>query len=288
MFQARVVKTSLLALLIPLTHLGVITVACTTNITTKNNQNIPYRIVVRNYCEPRDRQTYLHFSVPLGRVQPAQQNAVSMEFFPDNRTQKLTSFMATDQTSEFNFIFPENVTSSSWRLWWDAVEDNNGSRNQTLLEGTCETDWSDQTGNTLKCWINGSNVDGLTNSFRVDFSNDTFPPIVVRPPKGWQCPERNRPLRNLENSLSFLPQGQACVSNCSLLGTDEACCRNANSTRKTCSEDSSPAIKIAAQEAYSFAYDDDTPHFNGISIVTPLRAHNFASGATICEVSLCY
>jgi hypothetical protein len=288
MFQARVVKMSLLALLIPLTCLGVVTVACTTNIDTNGTQHIPYRVVVRNHCVPRDGKTYLHFLAPSGSVQPARQNTVPMEFSADNKTQELTFAMATDQTSEFNFMFSKNVTRSTWRLWWDTVEDNKGSRNQTLLEGTCETDWTDQTGNTLNCWINGSNVDGLTNSFRVDFTNNAFPPIVVRPPSGWQCPERNKPPRNMENLLSFLPQGQACVSNCSLLNTDQACCRNAYNTSETCGENSSPAIKIAAQEAYSFAYDDETPYYNGVSTVMPLRAHKFALGATICEVSLCY
>jgi ribosomal protein S16 len=280
---------SLLALLIPWTYFGVATVACTTNVITNQTQQASYHVVVRNYCAPRDGRTYLHFLAPLGTVQPAQQDVLPIEFTADGKTQKLTSTMATDQTSEFNFMFSnDNMTQSTWRLWWDAEEGNHGARNQTLLEVTCKIELTDPTGRTIKCWINGSNVDGLSNSFRVDFSNDTFPPIVVQPPQEWQCPEQNKPPENVVNTLSFLPQGQACISNCSILQTDETCCRNAHNTSATCGGDSSPAIKFAAQEAYSFAYDDETPYFNGVSTVRPLRAHNFATGATICEVSLCY
>jgi len=288
MLQLRTVKMLLLTLLIPLTHMGVATVACTTNIFANETQHVPYHIVVRNYCEPRNGQTYLHFHATSGTVQPAQQNVAPIKYSADGTTQELTLAMATDQASKFNFMFPENATKSTWRIWWDTIEDNSGSRSQTLLEGTCEADRTDQTGKTLNCWINGSNVDGLSSSVRVDFTNDTFPPIIVKPPNGWQCPERNRPPANVESALSFLPQGQACVSNCSLLDTNQTCCRGPYDTPETCGGDPSPAIKIAAQEAYSFAYDDDTPYFNGVSTVRPLRAHNFATGATICEVSLCY
>lgn len=275
----------LLAYLILLTYLGITTVACTTDIITNGTQHITYRIVFRNDCKPDKGQTYLHFLAGAGKVLPAQQENSPLEYSADGEFQKLTFPMVTSQTSEFNFMF-ENAANSSWTLWWDSVEDNSGPKNQTLLEGTCELELTDRTGKTLKCWINVSNVDGLTSGLRVDFSGDAFPPITVQPPRDWQCPERNKPSEEFENDKSFLPQGQACVSNCSLLDTDETCCRNASSTRETCS-DSSPAIKYAAQEAYSFAYDDMTPFFNGKSMVMPLRAHNFASGTTICQVTLC-
>jgi hypothetical protein len=110
--------------------------------------------------------------------------------------------MTADQTSELNFIFSnDNMTQSSWRLRWDAKEDNQSARSQTLLEGTCEIEGTDPTGRKISCWIDISKVE-LGKRFRVDFSNDTSPPIVAQPPKERRYSERNKPPENVDITVS--------------------------------------------------------------------------------------
>ncbi|KAF2221243.1 hypothetical protein BDZ85DRAFT_266503 [Elsinoe ampelina] len=54
---------------------------------------------------------------------------------------------------------------------------------------------------------------------------------------------------------AFVGPEQSCLSNCTLLGTDEACCRGMFNDPTRCPA-SSPALKQACPRAYSYAYDD--------------------------------
>lgn len=59
--------------------------------------------------------------------------------------------MAVNEIIEISFTIPRNTTQSTWRLWWDAVQDNHASRNQTLLEVTCLNVSTDEESDVLEC-----------------------------------------------------------------------------------------------------------------------------------------
>jgi hypothetical protein len=292
MHQQWMVKTSLMALLASWTPVSAYIGTNTTSVIKNQTHIKPYRVSFTNKCNSPHEHTYLHFLSPFGSIHPKQGEPNAIRPHVGMTGMPLAFAMASNETRDLDFVMSNlnRSAQSTWRLWWDAAKDSAGSRNQTLLEVTCEIEIANLADNRSRCWVNVSNVDGLTSSLRVKFLDDRFPSITVRPPKDWQCPKQNRYPQptDTHNIMSFLPPNQACVSNCSLLNTDEACCRNANNTRETCSRDSSPAIKAAAQEAYSFAYDDNTPYFKDNVTVMPLRAHDFVSGTKIFHVTLCY
>lgn len=292
MYRSSTVKTTLIALLCPWIRASAILYPKGAYLANNQTELGTYSIAVVNNCKSPDDQTYLHFFSPFGSIYSTQRESEAPRKHTDGSNTTVTFAMARDETMTFDFVLSnlQQKAQSSWRLWWDAAEGSKGSRNQTLLEVTCEANMADLADNISRCWIDVSNVDGLTNSLQVDFFEAEFPSITARPPKDWRCPEPNRyPVsQHSHDVFSFLAPNQACVSNCSLLNTDEACCRNAHNARETCSKDPSPGIKEAAQEAYSFAYDDHTPFKKGDLTVTPIRKHNFPSGTNIFHATLCF
>lgn len=75
-----------------------------------------------------------------------------------------------------------------------------------------------------------------------------------------QCPPQNLWYLNGESpsQLSKVDASQivGCKSNCSVLNTDEACCKGNYSQPSVCNTDSNPALAQACPEAYSYAYSD--------------------------------
>lgn len=76
----------------------------------------------------------------------------------------------------------------------------------------------------------------------------------------YMCPPANVRLINDESlppsSLLKLPHFAGCLSNCSLLGTDAACCKGNYSSLSVCSLDPNPALAQACPEAYSYAFSN--------------------------------
>ncbi|KAG8630691.1 hypothetical protein KVT40_002310 [Elsinoe batatas] len=81
--------------------------------------------------------------------------------------------------------------------------------------------------------------------------------VLCQPLPEWRCPEENLVRSNPGYSVaqSFAPLNGVCLSNCSLKGTDEACCQGSFKSPSTCM-DTSSALKSACQHAYSYTYDD--------------------------------
>ena len=53
-----------------------------------------------------------------------------------------------------------------------------------------------------------------------------------------------------------MSQVAGCLSNCTLLGTDAACCTGNYSSPSVCRLDPNPVLAQACPEAYSYAYSD--------------------------------
>ncbi|EGP82039.1 uncharacterized protein MYCGRDRAFT_97931 [Zymoseptoria tritici IPO323] len=157
---------------------------------------------------------------------------------------------------------PDDRGRSSWRAWWDNIADSNGSRNQTLVEVTCDAISGKSP--SQKCYYDVSAVDGLSSSVSVHAPRLQPCPgetlkssILVKPNGDWECPLANRVSSQAQTAdmpRLHLNSSQACLSNCSLLDTKETCCRLefANPT----SPNKSPKLKEGAPQAYAWAHDD--------------------------------
>lgn len=150
---------------------------------------------------------------------------------------------------------------STWTFWIDNQVNSTGPRVRSLVEATCELDVG-------RCYVDISNVDGVSNGFEVLMDaktcstigpaskvSPTCAPLVCSIPPDWQCPIANRFDEDLVKAYppTYLDASQSCVSNCTLYGSDEACCMNAMSS--TCTNQN-PALRDMCQDAYSYANDD--------------------------------
>lgn len=159
-------------------------------------------------------------------------------------------------------------------------------RNNTMVEAHCYTDHA--ASSTQQCCMDVSILDGLTSSVKVDFLATNYTGITLDPPKDWQCPERNRLSAINETTIptTFLPEWQACVSNCLLLNTPAVCCPPP-CTAADCSN-ANPALVVAGPEAYTNAYDDDNVRCTQNGCLRPLRSHTFRRSSRIMHITTCY
>ncbi|KAM0714688.1 hypothetical protein Q7P37_009705 [Cladosporium fusiforme] len=214
----------------------------------EEKRNLTYSVSVENRCITSGPFTIVHFELTAGSLQmESNQNrnhsADNVKVHAEN--------MVENTTREFQFLLDDTNASSTWRMWWDA-EDSNASRNQTLVEAHFNA-------TEEQYYIDLSLVDALTSTAQVQFPDTDLPPITLEPSKDWNCPELNRisSLDPKDVPTYFLPESQACLSNCSLLDTKEACCPppyNENNCTNA-----NPALVEAGPEAYTFAYDDNRP-----------------------------
>jgi hypothetical protein len=124
--------------------------------------------------------------------------------------------------------------------------------------------------NLGKCYVDISNIEGVSNGFKVMMDAKTCStigptskaspscaPLVCSIPPDWQCPVANRFDQDLSKAYppTYLDALQSCVSNCTLYGSDEACCKNANNTEQTCTNQN-PALQNMCEDTYSYAFDD--------------------------------
>ena len=243
-----------------------------------------YSISIENKCGIESSPTNMHFMVVNEDKRMAYNNGSNLTA---SITDHIATTMAVDTIQEFGFRFARSAThlESGWRLWWD-TENVEFSRNQTLVEVHCSMQQLNSS--TQDCNIDVSNVDGLTSSVKVEFQDTSFPHITLDPPVDWQCPEANR--INLGGTAdvptNFLPEGQACLSNCSLLHTDATCCPPPY-TPENCTN-ANPALVVAGPEAYTFAYDDQSVRCNEEVCVMPLRAHSFLPNSRIMHITTCF
>jgi hypothetical protein len=249
-----------------------------------SGEELMYSVLIENKCASDSNTTHMHFMVVNEEKRKAYNNGT-------NRTASITDHYLTavppdtSQVFEFPFARSELGLESSWRLWWDTdiVE---FSRNQTLVELHCSVNHIES--GSQRCNIDVSNVDGLTSTVQVDFQDPSFSPITLEPPPDWQCPEANRISHTKRSGVpdNYLPEWQACLSNCSLLNTKSACCPPPY-TRDNCTN-ANPAFLIAAPETYTFAYDDDNVRCNGNFCDKPLRAYDFRQNSQIMHITTCF
>lgn len=251
---------------------------------THGEDNPMYSISIENKCGAESSPTNMHFMVVNEDKRMAYNNGSNLTA---SITDHVATTMAADTIQEFGFRFARSATrlESTWRLWWD-TENVEFSRNQTLVEVHCSI--QQLKSSTQVCNIDVSNVDGLTSSVKVEFQDTSFPHITLEPPADWQCPEANR--IGLAGAAgvptNFLPEGQACLSNCSLLHTDATCCPPPY-TPENCTN-ANPALVVAGPEAYTFAYDDESVRCNDNLCVMPLRAHSFLQNSRIMHITTCF
>jgi hypothetical protein len=252
--------------------------------TTYGDEYPVYSISIENRCGAESSPTNMHFMVVNEDKRTAYNNGSNMTA---SITDHIATTMAVDTIQEFGFRFARSAThlESTWRLWWD-TENVEFSRNQTLVEVHCSIQQLNSS--TQVCNIDVSNVDGLTSSVKVEFEDTSFPQITLDPPADWQCPEANRigPAGIAGVPTNFLPEGQACLSNCSLLHTDATCCPPPY-TPENCTN-ANPALIVAGPEAYTFAYDDQSVRCNDDVCVMPLRAHSFWKNSRIMHITTCF
>lgn len=220
-----------------------------------------YGVTAENKC---GTNVYLHAMVTSGNVSSGCPSSHSQGYWLPAGTQPSyifhQSILADAQTS-IMFTPDEDTNMTRWRLWWDSLPTSNGSIGQTLVEATCIL--QDQTDIQQICSIDASLVDGYSSSVIIDMEAVTtaFPQprsIVAKASTGWKCPLKNRMMALGESPTQpppFLPASQACLSNCTLLDTDEACCRGQFNKPETCA-DHNPAFSDGIPEAYSYAYSD--------------------------------
>jgi hypothetical protein len=251
---------------------------------THGDDNAMYSISIENKCGAGGSPTNMHFMVVNEEKRMAYNNGSNLTA---SITDHVATAMAVNTVQEFGFRFAQSAThlESGWRLWWD-TENVEFSRNQTLVEVHC----SIQELNPSKqdCNVDVSNVDGLTSGVKVEFQDTSFPPITLDPPADWKCPEANRigSTRIAGVPTNFLPEGQACLSNCSLLHTAATCCPPPY-TPENCTN-ANPALVIAGPEAYTFAYDDQSVRCNDEVCVSPLRAYKFRQNSRILHITTCF
>lgn len=245
-----------------------------------------YSVLIENKCVAGNEPINMHFMVVDEEKRKAHDEGIN---FTASITDHFSTAMAADTSKEFEFCLARSKAGleSSWRLWWDT--DNIGySRNQTLVEVHCAVGQTQSATGEQLCYMDVSNVDGLTSAVEVKFSNNSFPPITLKPPTDWQCPEANRIDQPGANGVpeNFLPEWQACLSNCSLLHTDVACCPWPYD-RHNCTN-ANPALVLAGPEAYTYAYDDESVRCNDKFCEKPLRSHSFPQNSQIMQITTCF
>jgi hypothetical protein len=178
---------------------------------------------------------------------------------------ELVSPLASGKSRDFLASFGSGANASSWRSWIDdstSIDSGTGDRTLVELTGTLEAD-------VATFYLDISLVDALSNSIEVvppaENCTQTVNSRVSKcqsiscvPAAGWQCPVQNR-FDVFLDGKSYLPTylsaDQSCLSNCTVYQMDEACCRGEYANATTCSS-SSPGLKQACGEAYSYAFDD--------------------------------
>lgn len=251
-----------------------------------DNGTKTYSVTVRNNYSER---LYIHNLVTHGWLETEDQ---TLRYLPRNEygvAYPVYTFpIESGESADVGFFYRSTGGGSHWTMFWDTVEVvAHGPMNQTLFEAFCQVsdDSSKQT-----CWTDVSNVDALTSNAFVSYSGEccgereTPVPINVTVPDHWQCPMGNRFEKEIASGAPqpLLHQSQACLSNCSVLQTDLACCKGKYNTPDTCAN-TNPDLVLAAPEAYTYAYDDyglgrDTP--------SPLRKNHFCLGRKILDITV--
>jgi|FreactcultuFSWF8_1027224.scaffolds.fasta_scaffold00764_6 hypothetical protein len=208
-----------------------------------------YRVQFSHNC-PATSEVFPHFTVTNGSVCATQNSSTQPTMQGEERDYTLT-YGAEGQ--------------SSWTFWIDNLAYSAGPVIRSLVEVTCVRDVG-------KCFIDISNVEGISNGFQVAIeatscstigpqskSSPTCAPLICRIDSDWQCPTQNR-FDQQDSSKSYPPTylsaDQSCVSNCTLYQSDEACCRNAYASDKICTNQN-PALESVCEDAYSYAFDDN-------------------------------
>lgn len=209
------------------------------------NSTLEYRVTFSHNC-PATAEVYPHFTVTNGSA-CATQDISNQPSLQGEVRDYVLKYGAEGQ--------------STWTFWIDNQVNSTGPRVRSLVEATCEL-------RTSKCYVDISNVDGVSNGFKVLMDaktcstigptskvSPTCAPLVCSIPPDWQCPIENRFDQDLGKAYppTYLDAAQSCVSNCTLYGSDEACCMNSKSTSCT---NQNPALQDMCQDAYSYANDD--------------------------------
>jgi hypothetical protein len=206
-----------------------------------------YRVTFSHNC-PATTAVFPHFTVTNGTA-CATQNTFDQPSSQGEVREYVLKYGAEGQ--------------STWTFWIDNQANSTGPRVRSLVEATCISGLG-------QCYVDISNIDGVSNGFKVTMSAKTCStigptskaspncaPLVCSVPSDWQCPMANRFDQDLSKNYppTYLDALQSCVSNCTLYDSDEACCKHANGSEQTCTNQNL-AIRDMCEDAYSYAYDD--------------------------------
>ncbi|KEQ57535.1 uncharacterized protein M437DRAFT_70724 [Aureobasidium melanogenum CBS 110374] len=212
-----------------------------------------YRVKFSHNC-PATTQVFPHFLVTNGTICAKQDNF--------------------DQSSQPGEVREYALTyglehQSTWTFWIDNKANSTGPNARSLVEVTC-LPYSGH------CYVDISNIDAVSNGFKVEMDakncstvgpptkvSPTCDPLVCSIPPDWTCPVENRFGQDSSKGYppTYLDAAQSCLSNCTLFQTDEACCKNANNTTQTCTNQN-PALRDMCENAYSYAFDDSRASYS--------------------------
>ena len=243
--------------------------------------DVTYSVAVSNLCHRADSAVYLHVMTTSGNVSSCSSNVPSTgEWIPSSQpTYILNQGVGENEVICLQFTKDAQTSMSVWRMWWDSFETSQGSINQTLVEVTCLAQTSAVP--AQECFVDVSLVDAFTSTVTINFTgteslSSLQSPIVAKPSAGWECPMHNRMWSQFHSkppSTVFLPHSQACLSNCTLLQTDESCCRAAFTN--TC-PNSDPSFQAGIAQAFSYALDN-----------SKVRQVSVPTGATAMAITIC-
>ena len=181
--------------------------------------------------------------------------------------------LSRGESRDFAVSLDHTYNISSWRTWIDASFDYTAKTNSSTLVELTRNDTPEHS----VYFADVSVIDAATYWVEVrsptsdtgectqvhNGTESSCQNIICKAPTEWQCPAQNRFDFN-ENgeylSHSYLDANQSCVSNCTLLQTDEACCRGEYASPEAC-PNPNPELKKACGEGYSYAFDDASATF---------------------------
>lgn len=254
------------------------------------NTNAVYYVTVENRCSALGNLTYVHLLANHTEVLGVGNLTAATTGYWDqsgNLEWHFDAALQINETRQFAVGFSPYL-QSTWTLWWDSIYMSTGPTVQTLVEGTCLLENASST--TIDCYIDASCVNGLSSSLQVRGETIEYPLITVDPPSTWQCPYENTyaNIGDINKTMTitspFLSATQACISNCSLYQTEEACCLG-DITAQEC-EIYGAAMKQGAPEAFSFAKDDEIPWQN--KSMQPVKWVSGSSSSNIITIVTCF
>lgn len=235
-----------------------------------------YSIIVRNQCTSNNGPVHLHVLATAGSATGLSNAEEGWSQWHLDNSFYLDAPITNGTLGQINFTpaVIDGALSSRWRMWWDDIARSNGSRAQTLLEVNC--DGYAERNATLQCYVDVSVVDGFSSTVVATFPSGQLPDISAVPVANWTCPVANRLPPGSAFPTPFLPETVACLSNCTVYGTESACCTGSYNNTNTCPQPNA-ALAAGVPSAYSFAYDDSNA----------LKSFRTALGETPFRVTTC-